>query len=284
MSEPALTPAQEKAKRRQEKLAAKFDARMKFVAGEVKTLEEPESSASALPATPSTEQKSNGENSISDKTPEANSGGKEGELSSEQQIPAVSEPEKPKWEKKWEQSLSAVKTKVELSADTLASLDVTAKMAVEAPRAQQALSSRSTPVTNPTKSRSFNLKLDSILATILVLFLGIMSGTTNGMFIVDNVWLPMGSFLIFAVLIRVILSASLSRLGLISSKSRTEQSAGGGGMIDMAISFLPPAIKELVRNFKMVSGVFKDSYDDMLLFCFAHALASRFATAKVGEQ
>jgi len=269
-----MSDAQEKARIRRERLLAKAEERMKFAAGEIKSLDVVDTPP--VPSAVLVDEQTTPSKPVED----AKSGDAEpaqpGSPSAEpKQAPVTSTPTqdtRPKWERAREQNLSAVKEKREISEETLKQLEVTEKMAVEAPRAEDTLSGKRPKRVFKAPSVLSNIKLDSLLTSVFVLILGYLSGTSNGVFVSDNVWLPFGSLLFFALLLRVILSVSLQKVGLVRPVA---SNAGGGGMLDMAMGFIPAPFKDVISKFRMASGYFKDSYDDMMLFVFAHGLSSR---------
>jgi len=272
MSSTGESPAAEAARKRREKLLAKAEARMKLVSGENVSLAEsapsPSSSATLQPASVSTPTK-------------VESGNESTLEAAESPAPApVVVDNRPKWERAREQNVAAVTERREISADVLNKLDVTQSMAVEAPRAAAAAAERPkhVPVVSRTSMMPFGkMRLDSFLSSVTAIGLGYMSGVTNGAFIAENIWLPLGSFLLFALLFRVILSTSLRRMNLL----KPQPVASSGGMLSTALKFLPPPISALMSNVTALTGYFKDSYDDMMLFVFAHGLASTILSAQM---
>jgi len=279
----------EQAELRRQRILAKSSDRMRYVSGEIKSLEATEQPPVHVPApfeneiiveqAVLVEEQQPGERMPLAKTltSEFESPQKPSAEVQEPQAAAKPSDTRPRWELKWEQDVSVVKDKKEISEETIKSLEVTANLAVEAPRAAATLSQKKNVVVTDRPSSMFsNVKLDSLLTTLLVIYLGVMSGITSGVFVYDNLWLPLGSFLLFALLMRVIISISFKRLGLVRPARASESDSGG--MLSTALKFVPPPFSDLIKSFQTVSGYFKDSYDDMMLFVFAHGVTSRLVT------
>jgi hypothetical protein len=261
MSSPAVqeSPAAEAARKRREKLLARAEDRMKLVSGEKKVAiaSSPVSDAPQIEAATTT-------------TTET--------ASSEVPVTPVKEDNRPRWEKKWESNVSAVAEKREIPQAFLNRLEVTEKMAVEAPRAQVDPSSgpKNVPVMKSSSMPFSKVRLDSLLTSITAAYLGYMSGSTNGEFISQNIWLPMGSFLLFALLFRVIISTSLTK----SKLMKPQNNASSQGWLFTMLKFFP-AVAAIANKLSAASGYMKDSYDDMMLFVFAHGLASSMVVSRM---
>lgn len=268
------SPAAEAARKRREKLLAKADARMKLVSGEKVELNPPATPSTPQPALSGEPSSPAAASAAAVASPTTTVGG------GADTVTPVKEDTRPRWEKKWEQNVAAVTEKREVPAELLSKLDVTQSMAVEAPRAAAAAAElpKHVPVMSLSSRLPFGkVRLDSLLTSLTAIWLGCMSGMTNGRFITQNIWLPFGSFLLFALLFRVLLSTSLRRLNLV----KPQPAVSSGGMLSTALAFLPRPITALLSNVSMVSGFVKDSYDDMMLFVFAHGLASMTIMAKL---
>jgi len=255
-------------RRREEKILANAGNRMKFISGEKVAINEEEASAKNKPAV--IENVAGNDSSSSS--------------SAAPMITPEKKAEIPRWEQKHVSSASAVTVTRELSEDLLAKLEKTEQMAVEAPKAaaDPNIQARVKSLLQTKQSRSIwrNLKYDSLLSSLAAIYLGYLSGLSNGDFIRDNLWLPFGSIMLFALFLRVLLSVSLTRLRLVPSKSANQQP----GFFMSAIASRIPVLGEAYSRISSVSGYFKDSYDDMMLFIFAHGLTAALAAVREEEE
>lgn len=234
--EQAGNATEEAAARRRERLLAKANTRMGVVTGEIKT--------------PKREVEDADKSVVEDNT---------------------AKEDVPRWQRKWESDSNTISEKRALSEEVLKNLEITEKMAVEAPKA--AAAAKETPVIVLRKSKAFVPKnLDGLLTTIVCAGLGYLSAITNGSFIRDHLYLPLGTFLLFAFLVRLISAASLKRLKL----QPPTRASGGGELFSLATlaKFLPPAVSSAFTSIARYARFAKDANDDMMVFIFAHGLTT----------
>ena len=250
---------EEAARKRREKILARGAERLKIVSGEQSREVQPETS------TPPSKTSETENPTMSPST------ARDAEIVTS---PVIMKEDRPNWEKKYQKDLATITQKREISEDILSRLDVTQQMAVEAPKAV-AETSMPTSATilngkHTSTSSKFPIKLDSLLTLITMCSIGFLSGLSNGEFVSQNLWLPFGSFVFFALFVHVVLSFSLTRLKLTSQKV----DLSSNWWISTAVKFLPPQFSSLIQNVMFTLGLMKESHDDMLVFVFAHGLSS----------
>lgn len=248
VQEPSPVPesAEKKKLEREARLLAKAELRMKVVNGEVK-LELPKQDETEVAATATA--------ADVDSTVKDNRG---------------------RWERRWEET-SAQSEVREVSPEFLSKLDVTAEMAVEAPKSQVSAEEELAAIRKINQKlglghkRKWDVDWGAALTSLVLVGLGLASGWSNGL-LVENLWLPLGSLVGLALVLRLVVVASLGRLGLGRPAHQQQQQEEGNWMVKMALQFLPPPLSGLLATGMNAVGYVKDSNDDMLLFVFVHGV------------
>lgn len=246
VQEPSPVPesAEKKKLEREARLLAKAELRMKVVNGEVK-LDVPKQDETEVAATATDV----------DSTVKDNRG---------------------RWERRWEET-SAQSEVREVSPEFLSKLDVTAEMAVEAPKSQVSAEEELAAIRKINQKlglghkRKWDVDWGAALTSLVLVGLGLASGWSNGL-LVENLWLPLGSLVGLALVLRLVVVASLGRLGLGRPAHQQQQQEEGNWMVKMALQFLPPPLSGLLATGMNAVGYVKDSNDDMLLFVFVHGV------------
>ncbi|KAH9261160.1 hypothetical protein BASA81_000864 [Batrachochytrium salamandrivorans] len=181
-----------------------------------------------------------------------------------------------RWERRWEET-SAQSEVREVSPEFLSKLDVTAEMAVEAPKSQVSAEEELAAIRKINQKlglgqqKKWEVDLGAVLTSLVLVGLGLASGWSNGL-LVENIWLPLGSLVGFALVLRLVTVTSLQRLGLGRPARQQQQQEEGNWMVKMALQFLPPPLSGLLATGMNAVGYVKDSNDDMLLFVFVHGV------------
>lgn len=246
-----MSSVEEAARRRREKILARQEQRNQLLSGG-RTADEPPSDPTA-PVVEATDK--------ADKADEVQA-----------QVEAdTQKDDRPIWEKKYERNLASAPAQREIPASFLDKLDVTDSMAVHAPKAQGEQFTSPIVLEEPRFSVQLNYSSEGLLTCAAVTAIGVLSGMTNGDFIVENLYLPMGRMLAFILMLRVLSSVTLGRLGLAGiDRSKAELP----WLVNMGLKFLPPQVGDAVTQISKILGFVKNSTDDLLLFVFIHGITS----------
>ena len=275
-----LTPAQ-KAEMRRQRILANSKTRMKFVSGEVASLEEttdrPAGAAATGEASAVGEQMRGDAETSAEPASNSNSNSATNESTAETATTTTTttteapQDDRPKWEKRWERDVSTAQRR-DISKELEENLKKTEELFSEAPRASKGQGTSEEDVDallkriedeTAAKSKKGGVSA-SLLVTLVVLSFGLLLGSLIPPFPLrpyEADAIPFRSAVAFAIIMQTLTRGSLAMLRV---RQRAEEKPHW--VIQGAMRFLPATAARRVNRITFLANAFKESVEDALAF------------------